>query len=209
MNRNKIFRDLWDMEDIFKDKMLGSSINCTLTNASDLQTCSVADLEAIVAVVVLTHVETLSVAGDVVGCARIHVPVGFNLVRGDRVIGGVVFLLSTVGVIEAAVAAEGDVADLVADLTDRARGTAARSIASVVASLVRLAATEAAASSLSTTMASIVVAASIWVAVLASLSTLAATAALVSTAGEVRRRAAPDDVVRVLDIMTMLISKQM
>jgi hypothetical protein len=44
---------------------------------------------------------------------------------------------------------------------------------------------------------------------LATLSTtLAATVARIVAAGEVHRRAAADPVVRVLDIMTMLISKQ-
>jgi hypothetical protein len=40
-------------------------------------------------------------------------------------VSGVVLLISTTGVVEAAVAAKSDVADLVADLTDGARCTVA------------------------------------------------------------------------------------
>ena len=47
------------MEDVFKDKMFGSSVNCTMTSMSNAQTCSVADLDAIVAMIGITHVEAL------------------------------------------------------------------------------------------------------------------------------------------------------
>jgi hypothetical protein len=62
---------------------------------------------------------------------------------------------------------------------------------------------------LSTATAAIAIAASSWVTRLATLSSLAATATLVVAAGEVRRGAVADPVLGILDIMAMLISKQM
>ena len=89
---------------MFQSKRFRSgSINRTLTKMFDVQTCSVANLDSVVAVVALTEGETIQVAGDMVRCARVRVPVRINLVASasSDVIRRVLLLVAMEGGVKA------------------------------------------------------------------------------------------------------------
>ena len=105
----------------------------------NMQTCSVADVDALVAVVGLPHSKAIKIARDVISCPGVHVPGRVDVVAVGGSVGGGLFVV--VGVVVAVVAADRAVANLVTDLTHRARCTrgvrASLPLSAVAASLRR------------------------------------------------------------------------
>ena len=108
------------MKNVAKYKIfISGSTNRTMTNMCDVQTCSVAHLNIVVAVVALPDVEAVEVARDVVRRARVRVPVGINLIpgtsAGDVSRGLLLIVVAAVeGRVEALVALQRDMAHLAA-----------------------------------------------------------------------------------------------
>jgi hypothetical protein len=139
-----------------------------MTNMENMQTCVIADMHLLIAVVALADVEAVEVVGDVVGCPGIHVPGWVGVVGGCCSIGRV--LLPSEGVIETAAAAYGDVPYLATNLTDRALVVVGVAAASSAAALLLATATSIAAA-LPTTAVAATIATATRVVVVAALAT--------------------------------------
>jgi hypothetical protein len=72
MKRNKIFLGRRDVQDMIKDKI--TMWSGSFTNTWNVHTCPVCSMDLIMAGVVIMHSQLVEVPGDMVGGARVHVP---------------------------------------------------------------------------------------------------------------------------------------
>ena len=127
------------MKNITKNNRVGNGINRTMTNMGDMQTCAVADVHLLVAVVALADVQPIKITSDVIRRAAVHVPDRVGVVGGRGSVHRV--LLTGEGMIEAAATAKSHMSWLAADLAGRtivlmcARVGVASAAATVAASL--------------------------------------------------------------------------
>ena len=70
------------MKNITKKQRIGNGINSAMTNMGNLQTCAVADVHLLGAVVALLDVQTIEITGDVISGAAVGVPGGLDVVGG-------------------------------------------------------------------------------------------------------------------------------
>jgi hypothetical protein len=171
MNRDEVFGDVWYVKNITKCKIFGSgSINRTMTNVFNAQTCSVAHLDVVVAVVEFAEGEAVEVARDVVGGSSVRIPVRIHLVPslvptsvGAGDVGRRLLLLAMEGTVKALVALHHNMTDLATKLADRALPAVGASAAVAVAATIAatIAATLIATASLVATAPSTAVAATL------------------------------------------------
>jgi hypothetical protein len=91
------------------------------------QTCSIGDLNLILAVVAFLNMQPFLVVGEMVGGARINVPWRVFMVRGSKVSGPLI--ISLINLIEMVAAVEGFMPPYLADLTLGLEATSTSSIA--------------------------------------------------------------------------------
>src|SRR4051812_47284652 len=101
-----------------------------MTNMLDVHTCAIGRVDLIMAIVPLLHGELIQLTSDVVGGARVTIPVGVDTVVVDDV--GLAILLFVV-LVEAVPALSCLVALLAANLADGAVSTFATATATAVA----------------------------------------------------------------------------
>jgi hypothetical protein len=139
MNRNKIFLDRRGVQDMIKDKITMGSENNSFTNTWNVHTCLVCSMDLIMVGVVIMHSQLVEVPGDMVGGARVHVPM-IVWTRGggssSTRLGNIIFFKLMPTII-------GRVSNLQTDLTLGPRRFARAPPGSIVAASVRRA-TEAA-----------------------------------------------------------------
>lgn len=80
VNWYEVLGDFRNTEDICKGKWTSNNINRTMTDMRNVQTCSIADLNLLLAIVPLLYGQSIQITCDVVGCPCISIPIGVNLV---------------------------------------------------------------------------------------------------------------------------------